>query len=607
MAVTNKLNTKSINELRGFDFFIDEYQRGYKWTVQQVLDLLEDVSSFNNNKDAFYCLQPIAVQSKQWENNKNRKVDGFEVIDGQQRLTTIFIVLKVLNGSLFSITYRTRPKSEEFLHDIEKNIDIDINIGFNDDLNILSQILDEKWIDYISCNKEYDNIDIYHFFCAYLLVNVWFGNDQDKKQAFLENLLEFTRFIWYEDKNTTNSKLVFRNLNSGKIPLTNAELIKALFINELKDINKEVQELQQHNFASEWDMIEQSLNDDKFWFFVNNDTNTDRYQTRIDFLFEIIAGKKHKENKDSLHTYRKFVNGEVELNWNRIKELYFKLYEWYSDRETYHLIGYIIDRKFSVIEKLINESEGVPKSYFLDNLVEIIKVNLKISLEEKDGAKYLESLNFKDDYEDVKNLLILFNIEQYQSNISGFRFPFYEFKNTKWSIEHIHAQHADDFNSIVEVKGWLDESENLLKDFRNHEEISEDLSKSFGDLRAELEKNSGEKDDVFTESIKNKLEITIEQASDIFDVHKIKNLALLDGPSNSGLGKRTFPAKRQYILEINKSLDGNKAFIPLATTNVFQKYYTNNVKQYDFWGYQDRADYIAEIRKVLNKYFLNNH
>ena len=110
-------NIISINQLLKFDFFIPSFQRGYRWDDNQVDDLLEDIWEFFNisNKDEgeFYCLQPIIVKSE-----KNR----YRLIDGQQRITTIYLILSYLEFYMkrykyekFKIEYETRIDSKGYL------------------------------------------------------------------------------------------------------------------------------------------------------------------------------------------------------------------------------------------------------------------------------------------------------------------------------------------------------------------------------------------------------------------------------------------------------------------------------------------------------------
>ena len=96
----NKIDLKSVKELLGMHFFIPSYQRGYRWTKQQVLDLLNDIKEFAEKKKdeyEFYCVQPLVVKlmdnKEKEQNNLNTNEDWYEVIDGQQRLTTIYLIL----------------------------------------------------------------------------------------------------------------------------------------------------------------------------------------------------------------------------------------------------------------------------------------------------------------------------------------------------------------------------------------------------------------------------------------------------------------------------------------------------------------------------------
>ena len=573
--------TKKVSDLKKFKFKIEKYQRGYKWTPRQVLDLLEDVNK-SAKEDAPYSLQPLAVK----ELDKNNK--KFEVIDGQQRLTTIYLILKVLNENLFTIEYNTRERSYNFLNKIKTEINIDIE--HNEDYKEFIKTIDEKWKDFIQEKTEYDNIDNYYFFSAYLTIKAWFKkNSSDFKNKLLEN----TFFIWYEDNNK-KAEEVFRNLNSGKIPLTNAELIKALFIvKQYTNEDKEVQELQRNTFAREWDMIEQELNNDAFWYFINNNTNKNHYQTRIDFLFELETGKPNKTNKDHLYSYRKYANNEVELNWNNIKNNFLILKEWYDDKLRYHLVGFLIANKHkNKIKELIDLSKRKTKKEFIIELKK--KVQNKINNENKFNddkektLKYLKSLSFseKSDKNEIHNILLLFNIAEYHK-IEGFRFPFDRYKNTHWSLEHIFAQNASKFEKLDEVNAWIKEAKQIAKELPNKDEINIEG----------LELNNISEDN-FKEKKKEIIE-TLKPITELLDseLHDISNMALLDGPTNSGLGNSSFPEKRKYIKD-----NLHKNFIPLATINVFQKYYTNEVKQMEFWGQADRDDYLSAIYETINNF-----
>ena len=100
------LDTKLVGSITG-DFYIPSYQRGYRWGEDEVTRLLDDV--YNNGTNN-YCLQPIVVR---------RNGDRFELIDGQQRLTTLYLIYRYmynasggfLDEPSFSLEYETREKS----------------------------------------------------------------------------------------------------------------------------------------------------------------------------------------------------------------------------------------------------------------------------------------------------------------------------------------------------------------------------------------------------------------------------------------------------------------------------------------------------------------
>ena len=127
-------------------FYIPSYQRGYRWDDRQVEDLLKDIWDFARNdekkKTDFYCLQPIVVKIDKQNNN-------WTVIDGQQRLTTLLLIINYLkNGSrtpfvvkseAYTIEYQTRDIMD-FINPV-KTADIDSFHVFE------AKRIIEKWFD----------------------------------------------------------------------------------------------------------------------------------------------------------------------------------------------------------------------------------------------------------------------------------------------------------------------------------------------------------------------------------------------------------------------------------------------------------------------------
>lgn len=207
---------KSVAELilNNNHYFIPNYQRGYKWDEDNVNALLDDIAEFleDDSDKKFYCMQPIIVLK---DENKWR------VLDGQQRLTTFYILCKYLGLDVkSSIEYETRKK--------ENN-----NVGGKE---FLEKIEVKKSYDEYEDNN--DSIDFYFMQKAINTMDKWF-KQKNYKADDIKKLLgnnnttkKYIGCIWYEAQNNGSSEEdIFARVNSGKIPLTDAELIKARILN----------------------------------------------------------------------------------------------------------------------------------------------------------------------------------------------------------------------------------------------------------------------------------------------------------------------------------------------------------------------------------------
>ncbi|SHJ88817.1 DUF262 domain-containing protein [Epilithonimonas mollis] len=593
----NQITLMTINDLLGKQYFIPYYQRGYRWTEHHVEDLLEDIFSFskaqNINEKDFYCLQPIVVKNINLDSTGASQ--SYEIVDGQQRLTTIYIILQYLmreflkvdsleeeySKEIYTIQYETRIKSHDFLKEIK----------------------DDK-----------SNIDFFHISQAYKTVKEWFENDKKQlnrkdKNDFLDTLLgrkddnKSVQVIWYTADKDLDSVELFNRLNMGKIPLTNAELIKAIFLSSssFKDDFLEVANRKKIVISQLWDIIEQQLNDDDFWSFITN-IRKEKYDTKIELLFDIIS-KKQKSDIDPLFTFLYFIKDSKKENyslwdlWLTVEKYYYTLLEWYKSKNLYHKIGYLI-----AINKDLNElvelSVTVNKSYFEEQLNSMISDSL-----EKD----IDSLNYNQsgDYKKIERILMLFNIEAIRTNekITEF-YPFKFHKNQKWSLEHIHAQNSEflDKNKREQWLKWLDYHKKLIKDILD--DTPEENEKS--DLQKLLNEVESLSDDKITWEIFEKLAQNVirkfsEENQDInTDSHNISNLALLGHNENAVLSNSVFEVKRREIINLDKI----GSYIPVCTKRVFLKYYDkkNTSQQYYFWGQNDREAYLEEIKKVLLPY-----
>lgn len=565
--MANILELREINKLIKERFFFPTYQRGYRWDERQVRELLEDVYEFMQTgrvqDGEYYCLQPVVV--------KKREDGKYEVIDGQQRLTTIFIIQKFLMKRTYQIEYASRAGSKDYLENINNQAD-----GQSE--------------------KSDRNVDYYFMSKAYDTVKEWFVQREDEdedytiRDEFNTYLGKYCKVIWYEVEEDANAESIFTRLNIGKIPLTNAELIKALFLRKRNfDKDGENYYLRQLEIASEWDMIENSLQNDEVWYFINP-----RYAvapaTRIEYIFDIISGKSSHDHRN--YTFIEFLslieeNGIIKV-WENVKKHYQIIMEWYQNHELYHLIGFLTSSKSSVsVTDLINTyySEKYKKSELKNYIISEIR--------EYFGEINIDELSYvySGDQVIIKDLLLLFNVITVMNKSSAYsRFPFDSYNKNKWSLEHIHAQNSEGMGNSKELwLSWIDEH---LKSFRQFPDKKyEEVVKALEEVdRENLTKE--EFDDLFNE--------ICDKIKDDYgvDLHCIDNLALLVQKDNSSVGNHFFDVKRNMIIE----KDRRGEFIPICTRNVFLKYYSSDPSQIHYWSATDRKDYLATIKSVLTQY-----
>ncbi|MCH7400069.1 DUF262 domain-containing protein [Belliella sp. DSM 107340] len=613
-----KENIIAIGDLQGVHFLVEKYQRGYKWGLQQVYELLTDIYDFERGGiESFYCLQPVVV--------KTISENTFELIDGQQRLTTIFLILRCLNEDIYTLSYKTRDSSEVFLKDIT-NLDLVIDLDLEEDINkIITPKLQNSWISFTKkVSEEIDNVDNFHFYCAYQFIKNWLNTIVDKNQYFKKNLLEFTKVIWYEQTNNYTAENVFIKFNQGKIELAQAELIKALFVLQFNtEKNIELRSFKLNQFAEEWNFIENQLQDDSFWFFVSNDVSDDKKSNRIDLLFDLITEKPITSN-DKLFSYHHYLKKYTEykknkiqkqLNWPKVNELFNQIFEWYHDRQFYHLIGFIIYeeiKSISEIHSLYHKVES--KHKFQEQLKIVIRDYLSAGKSRKKFDS--DALTYGENNREIETILVLHNVINYHFTDHYYRFPFDRLKlENGWSLEHIHAQNTDRFEGLEDIKKWIEDIEKLAENFKENDEINltslNELLERICAIRQKLENENVTKENGELKGLVKELE---EKVTSFFNKDSLSNLCLLDRKTNSSIGNKFFNEKREEILNIDKmSLEEYnnkyrksekiKPFIPIATKHVFLKYFTDegNV-QMTFWGVHDREDYQDHIKTGIQKF-----
>jgi uncharacterized protein with ParB-like and HNH nuclease domain len=580
-----EVTMQSINNLFEKQFFVPTYQRGYRWTETQVKELLEDLYDFVSTKkeeNDYYCLQPIIVKKKD---------DYWELVDGQQRLTALWLISAlyycsnkedVLNikRETYNLVYEQKDEFTRLFNAIEEMLN-------DNSLKSLVEKLEPYKEKCIDGRKLIESIEY---------ISQFSRNNKTAKGVLAQifESISSVRIIWYVLDEKENSIQTFTNINANKIELTNAELIKAVLLNAVED------ELKMQNKALQWEEIEKGLNDNDFWNYMIS-KNRKMYNTRIDYLFEIFCNKyellketdgKEKDRYAIFRAISEYLVGkDVDDVWKEIQDIYDTLKDWYNDYFLYHTIGLllIIDKNndASIINELYSEYSQVDKRTFKNSILRRIK-ELYVSNKSTTPFKNFDVEQIKTDLEEltiqesekVRAVLLLYNIALLvNANNTYERFPFELFKNGTWDIEHINPQTPKEATD-EEKKNWLQSYKRIIKEQSLIDQIDKCIDSGYENFAVVSD--------------------AVSQTLNIVDNDSISNLVLLHASINRGYKNECFSEKRKKIIEVERTKSNDEKYIPIGTKWVFLKGY-DNASQLVVWAAYDMKEYVEDISEKIYK------
>lgn len=562
-----ELSLVSVRDISG-TYTVPSYQRGYRWGETQVGQLLDDIYGFDGSEGRIYCLQPVVL--------KRNDADGtYELIDGQQRFTTLYLLFAYLKPYLgaanpdFSLRYQTRDTSGELLTSPEKLVDGGATAA--------------------------STMDGWYIRKACQTIVKWFRTHEGAEKEIVGKLPS-VKIIRYEVAPSEDVRDAFIRLNRGKIPLTNAELVKALLL--ARHRHSRLTELARQRIALQWDWVEQGLHDDAFWRFLVNDRDTSdtAYQTRIDLLLELISERTVRKDR-----YAPFywaleecgIEGADGLPpeqriWEDIMTAYQTLRDAYDDRDLYHWIGYLI----AAVKQPLRRIYGAMRTMEKDLLSRWLKKSITESLPENPAE--LRYDRGQADMDRLRDILLLFNVETCRrSEGDGRRFSFDQYKTTKsYSLEHIHAQHSEGLSKSEDWKAWLKLHEKSV------ERVNPALAAEVRQAIDTIGKLGGPEFVDLAGRVTKALEDPNDPPPEA-QMHSIANLALLSCGINAALSNAVFSVKREMILK----MIGEGEYIPECTVRAFLKYYSGQeVGNVLYWGTADCKSYVRAIENTLKEY-----
>lgn len=600
-------------------FNVPSLQRTYRWGEKEITLLLNDLYEFyNTNEDStndFYPLQPLILK----KSNKND--DTWNVLDGQQRLTTIKLIASYLEMDkdyCLDISYDTREKTKDFLDNISNKKEEDVGTS----------------------------MELYYIFHAYEVIKAWFQKEKDtEKINAIRNVLfekERTRFVVQEMNSDDDEAKTFQNINQGRIPLSCSELIKALFLGHIFESHKidnncrfayssdgyglfipinpikEKQELTriQNIIAKEWNDIETVLMHDEFYSFVCPEK--EKSINRMDFLFKVACRnekfKKYNTDDPFNAIYECIKDGNVNVVdnisccWNVVFKCFNRMQKLYFDFDAYHLVGFCNCEHIGISEdfyKYCNDDEK------MDEFKTAIREKIKGKV--LNGIK-IDDLHYGESNDKIKEILLLHNLQSYSDE--KLRFPFNLYDGGKnYDIEHIHATAEEKADKKSRIE-WYKINNIAIK--KKKEELkaskaSKD-SKSFYLFDSFEKSYKGNNFDIFNKDEEfNKLrEIMIKdnldnEKEDLSKDDGIKNLCLLDSTTNRSYKNSLFITKREMILKKAKGEKDKEGYVYpllLCTERIFLKFYSNvdSDDNLNFWTEKNREAYLKDISNKVTDF-----
>ncbi|WP_434793582.1 hypothetical protein TPDSL_34610 [Terrisporobacter petrolearius] len=290
-----------------FWFLIPEYQRSYVWETDNISELLEDLFyAFENKPENDYFLGSLVLKR-----TDNKEFPEYEVLDGQQRLTTFFIMMAVLRDLIDDSKNKTTIHSKIYqekdeLEGIPERTRITYKIRDNVDEFIKKYIIEYNGTsqeeDLIRIKNE-NNISLSHMANAILVMREILKHKADLPK-FVGYIFSKALFIYVSTSNTEDAFRMFTILNDRGIPLTNADILKSQNIGVLSN-EREIKK-----YAELWEDIEGKHSDgfDRFLQFIRSILIKEKARANLleEFTEKIYKVGIIEKGKDSFELIRQY-------------------------------------------------------------------------------------------------------------------------------------------------------------------------------------------------------------------------------------------------------------------------------------------------------------
>lgn len=266
MATEIKCEKKVIREIFNMWYCIPDYQRAYVWDTDQVRDLLDDtISAYRENKEAQYFLGSMVLKINEKSDN-NVSYTEYELLDGQQRITTVFLILACMRdmltdypqyqNSLAGFVYQAE---DAILQQPERmriifNIRSDVRDFVNEHIKPLHGTCDSALLKDKMQAKDV-NISIRNMANAMLVAHEFLEENKSEIIGYLSYFLNKVLMIYVATEELQDAFQLFTVLNNRGVKLSSSDILKAENLKELSAADRT-------SWATRWEEMETYFGED---------------------------------------------------------------------------------------------------------------------------------------------------------------------------------------------------------------------------------------------------------------------------------------------------------------------------------------------------------
>lgn len=266
MATEIKCEKKVIREIFNMWYCIPDYQRAYVWDTDQVRDLLDDtISAYRENKEAQYFLGSMVLKINEKSVN-NVSYTEYELLDGQQRITTVFLILACMRdmltdypqyqNSLAGFVYQAE---DAILQQPERmriifNIRSDVRDFVNEHIKPLHGTCDDALLKEKMQAKDV-NISIRNMANAMLVAHEFLEENKSEIIGYLSYFLNKVLMIYVATEELQDAFQLFTVLNNRGVKLSSSDILKAENLKELSAADRT-------SWATRWEEMETYFGED---------------------------------------------------------------------------------------------------------------------------------------------------------------------------------------------------------------------------------------------------------------------------------------------------------------------------------------------------------